>query len=89
MNDQKTRYSGNPMSEESLKEHLKAIPTADAAEVAVYVPSAAGLTAGTGSYTKETGTVTVSTDSYACYANGDFQVKTFSEKRADFSALFS
>ena len=23
MSDQKTRYSGNPMSEESLKEHLK------------------------------------------------------------------
>lgn len=53
---------------------LKAIPTADAAEVAVYVPSAAGLTAGTGSYTKETDTVTVSTDSYARYADGDFQI---------------
>lgn len=56
---------------------LKAIPTADAAdaaEVAVYVPSATGLTAGTGSYTKETDTVTVSTDSYARYADGDFQI---------------
>ena len=53
---------------------LKAIPSADAAEVAVYVPSATGLTAGTGSYTKETDTVTVSTDSFARYATGDFTV---------------
>ena len=35
---------------------------------------ATGLTAGTGSYTKETDTVTVSTDSYARYADGDFQI---------------
>ena len=53
---------------------LKAIPSADAAEVAVYVPSVAGLTAGTGSYTKETDTVTVSTDTYARYATGDFTI---------------
>lgn len=53
---------------------LKAIPSADTAEVAVYVPSATGLTAGTGSYTKETDTVTVSTDSYARYTDGDFQI---------------
>lgn len=53
---------------------LKAIPSADATEVAVYVPSAAGLTAGTGSYTKETDTVTVSTDDYARYADGDFTI---------------
>lgn len=54
--------------------YLKAVPDADASEVAVYVPSAAGLTAGTGSYTKETDTVTVSTDSFARYATGDFTV---------------
>lgn len=53
---------------------LKAIPSADTAEVAVYVPSVTGLTAGTGSYTKETNTVTVSTDSYARYTTGDFQI---------------
>ena len=53
---------------------LKAIPSEDTAEVAVYVPSATGLTAGTGSYTKETNTVTVSTDDYARYADGDFTI---------------
>lgn len=53
---------------------LKAIPTADTAEVAVYIPSATGLTAGTGSYTKDTNTVTVSTNSYARYADGDFTI---------------
>lgn len=53
---------------------LKAIPSEDTAEVAVYVPSATGLTAGTGSYTKETDTVTVSTDDYARYADGDFTI---------------
>lgn len=53
---------------------LKAIPSEDTAEVAVYVPSATGLTAVTGSYTKETDTVTVSTDDYARYADGDFTI---------------
>ena len=53
---------------------LKAVPSADTAEVAVYVPSVTGLTAGTGSYTKETDTVTVSTTSYARYTTGDFQI---------------
>lgn len=54
--------------------YLKAVPTADAAEVAVYTPSATGLAEGTGSYTKETDTVTVSTDTYARYATGDFTI---------------
>lgn len=53
---------------------LKAVPSADTAEVAVYVPSATGLTAGIGSYTKETDTVTVSATSYARYTTGDFQI---------------
>ena len=53
---------------------LKAIPSEDTAEVAVYVPSAVGLTAGTGSYTKETDTVTVSDTTYARYTAGDFTI---------------
>lgn len=53
---------------------LKAIPTADTAEVAVYTPSVTGLTAGTGSYAKATDTVTVSTTDYARYATGDFTI---------------
>lgn len=53
---------------------LKAIPSADTAEFDVYVPSAVGLTAVTGSYIKETDTVTVSTDDYARYADGDFTI---------------
>lgn len=53
---------------------LKAIPSEDTAEVAVYVPSATGLTAGTGSYTKETDTVTASDTSYARYTTGDFTI---------------
>ena len=53
---------------------LKAIPSEDTAEVAVYVPSAVGLTAGTGSYTKETDTVTVSDTTYARYTTGDFTI---------------
>jgi len=54
--------------------YLKAIPAADAAEVTAYVPSATGLASATGSYTKETDTVTISTDSFARYATGDFTV---------------
>ena len=36
MNDQKTRYSGNPMSEESLKEHLKAFSDIEECIAALY-----------------------------------------------------
>lgn len=54
--------------------YLKALPSADAAEVAVYTPSATGLVAGTGSYAKETDTVTVGADDYARYSDGDFQI---------------
>ena len=36
MNDQKTSYSGNPMSEESLKEHLKAFSDIEECIEALY-----------------------------------------------------
>ena len=55
--------------------YLKAIPSEDTAEVAVYVPEATGFSGYlTGSYTKETDTITISTSEYARYAGGDFQI---------------
>lgn len=50
---------------------LSAIPSADAESVDVFVPATTGLTKTTGSYTKESDKVTVSTTDYARYATGD------------------
>ena len=50
------------------------VPAEDTAELDVYVPAVTGLTKTTGSFTKETSTVTVSTDYYARYATGDVQL---------------
>lgn len=55
--------------------YLKAIPSEDTAEVNVYEPEATGFSGySTGSYTKETDTVTVGSHDYARYAGGDFQI---------------
>lgn len=50
---------------------LSALPSADAEGIDVFVPATTGLTKATGSYTKDTDTVTVSTTDYARYATGD------------------
>lgn len=50
---------------------LSAIPADDAESVDVFVPATTGLTKATGSYTKESNKVTVSTTEYARYTTGD------------------
>lgn len=50
---------------------LTSVPSADTAEVDVYVPATTGITKTTGSYTAEGSKVTVSTTDYARYTTGD------------------
>lgn len=50
---------------------LSSIPADDAESVDVFVPATTGLTKATGSYTKESNKVTVSTTEYARYTTGD------------------
>lgn len=54
--------------------YLNAIPSADAESVSVYIPTDTALTTGTGSYTAETTTVTVSDVDYVRYADGDITI---------------
>ena len=51
--------------------YLTEVPSEDTASVDVYVPATTGLAKTTGSYTKESNKVTVSTTEYARYATGD------------------
>lgn len=50
---------------------LSSIPADDAESIDVFVPATTGLTKATGSYTKESNKVTVSTTEYARYTTGD------------------
>lgn len=50
---------------------LSSIPADDAENIDVFVPATTGITKATGSYTKESNKVTVSTTDYARYSTGD------------------